>query len=185
VHDLALAALPREQLGRVLDVGCGDGAFAARVAARGARVTGVDPAPTALARARSAHPELELVTPATDGGLPFPDGSFDAVTCVNVLQHVADTQALMSEMRRVLAPGGVLVAAVPFHGRVRNVLTALGSFERHHDPLAPELRFYTAGSLRTLLAEFGFERVAVDARGGPPLLRRTLTASGRRAGFGR
>jgi len=148
-------------------------------------VTGVDPAPAAVARARSAHPDLEFVAPAADGQLPFADASFDVVTCVNVLQHVADTQSLLSEARRVLAPGALLAVAVPFHGRLRNVLVALGSFERHHDPLAPELRFYTARSLRTLLEEFGFDGVNVGAHGGVPLLRETLIARGRRAGIAR
>jgi ubiquinone/menaquinone biosynthesis C-methylase UbiE len=185
VHDRLLRALARERLGRVLDVGSGDGTFAARLAAQGAQVTGVDPAPTALARARAAHPELEFVAPAVDGGLPFPDASFDAVTCVNVLQHVTDTQALLSEVRRVLVAGGLLAVAVPFHGRLRNVLVALGSFERNYDPLAPEVRFYTSRSLETLLREVGFEQVRVDARGGPPLLRETLIGLGRRASIGR
>ncbi len=170
--------------GRVLDVGSGDGALAARLAAHGTRVTGLDPSPTALERARSAHPELDWVAPAPDGRLPFSDASFDVVTCVNVLQHMADTQSLMSEARRVLVAGGVLVAVVPFHGRLRNVLVALGSFERHFDPLEPVLRFYTATSLHALLHDFGFERVEVMARGGAPLLRETLIALGRRAGVG-
>ena len=147
-------------------------------------MTGVDPSPAALARARAAHPDLEFMAPAADGRLPFADGSFDVVTCVNVLQHVADTQWLLSEARRVLAPGGLLAVAVPFHGRLRNVLIALGSFERHYDPLAPELRFYTAKSLRSLLGEFGFDRVEVGAHGGAPLLRETLIALGRRARIG-
>jgi 2-polyprenyl-6-hydroxyphenyl methylase/3-demethylubiquinone-9 3-methyltransferase len=185
VHDRLLHALEGERLGRVLDVGSGDGTFAARLAAESAQVTGLDPAPTALARARAAHPELEFVAPAVDGGLPFPDASFDAVTCVNVLQHVADTQALLSEVRRVLVADGLLAVAVPFHGRLRNALVALGSFERHYDPLAPEVRFYTARSLRALLHDFGFEQVRVAARGGPPLLRETLVALGRRASLGR
>ncbi len=185
MHDRVERALAGERLGRVLDLGCGDGTFAARLATGGARVTGLDPAPTALARARAAHPELELVAPAADGSLPFGDGAFDVVTCVNVLQHVADTQTLLSEARRVLAGGGLLAVAVPFHGRLRNVLVALRSFERHYDPLAPELRFYTARSLRALLRDLGFERVAVSAHGGAPLLRETLVALGRRAGIGR
>ncbi len=179
VHDRVLKALAGERLERVLDVGCGDGTFAARVAALGARVTGLDPAPTALARARVAHPELDFVAPAADGSLPFPDADFDVVTCVNVMQHVADTQSLLSEMRRVLAPGGLFAAAVPYHGRVKNLVGG------DQDPLGPELRFYTARSLRTLLYDFGFENVRVDARGGPPLLRETLVALARRAAIGR
>ena len=185
MHDRLLHALEGERLGHVLDVGSGDGTFAARLAAQGAQVTGLDPAPTALARARAAHPAVEFVAAAEDGGLPFPDASFDAVTCVNVLQHVADTQALLSELRRVLVADGLLAVAVPFHGRLRNMLVALGSFERHYDPLAPEVRFYTAQSLRTLLREFDFDGVRVAARGGPPFLRETLIALGRRGGIAR
>ena len=74
---------------------------------------------------------------------------------MNVLQHVADTQAMLSEIRRVLAPGGLLAVAVPFHGRVRNVLTALRGFERHYDPFGLELRFFTERSLRSF-QEFGY-----------------------------
>jgi 2-polyprenyl-6-hydroxyphenyl methylase/3-demethylubiquinone-9 3-methyltransferase len=184
VHARVSDVLRGEKLGRVLDVGCGDGTFAAALARAGGQVTGVDPAPSALARAQAAHPELEFVEPAADGRLPFGDASFDTVTCVNVLQHVAGTQALLSEIRRVLVPGGLLGVAVPFHGRVRGALGALRSFERHHDPLAPELRFYTARSLRALLRDFGFERVHVDARGGVPLLRETLVGRARRGGIG-
>ena len=190
VHDRVLRALETRLHAagagesRVLDVGSGDGALGARIAAHGARVAGVDPSPTARERARAAHSDLEWLPPASDGGLPFGDATFDVVTCVNVLQHVADTQSLLSEMRRVLAADGLLAVAVPFHGRLRNVAIALASFERHFDPLQPTLRFYTAGTLRRLLADFGFERVEVSAAGGVPLLRDTLIALGRRAGVG-
>ena len=181
VHALVLRALDGERLGRVLDVGSGDGTLAARLVAMGGQVTGLDPALTALERARASHPDLEFVAPTAEGAFPFADSAFDTVTCVNVLQHVADTQSLLSEVRRVLTPGGLLAVAVPCHGRVRNVLVALGSFERHYDPLAPALRFYTARSLRSLLTDFGFERVEIGARGGPPLLRETLIALARRS----
>jgi 2-polyprenyl-6-hydroxyphenyl methylase/3-demethylubiquinone-9 3-methyltransferase len=100
-----------------------------------------------------------------------------------VLEHVADTQSLMSEARRVLVTGGLLVATVPYHGRLQGALTALTAFERHFDPLEPVLRFYTARSLQALLEGFGFERVETAARGGPPLRRHTLVATGRRAGI--
>ena len=169
--------------GRLLDVGCGDGALAARLAAQGALVTGVDPSPAAIERARAAHPDMNWALPSEDGRLPAPDASFDVVTCVHVLEHVADTQTLMSELRRVLVSGGLLVVTVPFHGRFQGAVTALTSFERHFDPLEPVLRFYTARGLRALLEAFAFERVETAALGGAPLMRRTLIAHGRRAGI--
>jgi 2-polyprenyl-6-hydroxyphenyl methylase/3-demethylubiquinone-9 3-methyltransferase len=166
---------------RVLDLGCGDGGLAARLAAAGAEVTGLDPSREALARARKAHPDLKLAAPGPGGTLPFADSSFDAVVCMNVLQHVADTQLLLSEMRRVLVPAGHLAAAVPWHGVIKNLLIALRSFERHHDPLEPVLRFYTPGSLRALLRAFGFEEIEVRGAGGGPLVRETLLAQARRS----
>jgi ubiquinone/menaquinone biosynthesis C-methylase UbiE len=170
--------------GRLLDLGCGDGRLAGRLAEQGALVTGVDPSPAALERARRAHPQLSFSAPTADGRLPLPDASFDIVTCVHVLEHAADTQALMSEARRVLTSGGLMVATVPYHGRVQAALVALTAFERHFDPLEPVLRFYTARSLRALLEEFGFEDVETSAHDGPPLRRQTLLACGRRAGVG-
>jgi 2-polyprenyl-3-methyl-5-hydroxy-6-metoxy-1,4-benzoquinol methylase len=168
--------------GRLLDLGCGDGTLAGRLAEQGALVTGVDPSPAALERARQAHPELSFAEPTADGRLPLADASFDVVTCVHVLEHVADTQSLMSEARRVLGPGGLLIATVPYHGRVQTALVALTAFERHFDPLEPVLRFYSARSLRALLEAFAFERVEAGARGGPPLRRHTLIGLGWRAG---
>ena len=169
--------------GRLLDLGCGDGTLAARLAGQGALVTGVDPSPAALERAAEAHPEMTWRAPAEDGRLPLPDASVDVVTCVHVLEHVADTQVLMSEARRVLVSGGLFVATVPYHGRLGAALTALTSFERHFDPLEPVLRFYTARSLRALLEAFAFERVEAVAQGGVPLFRDMLMALGRRAGI--
>jgi SAM-dependent methyltransferase len=161
---------------RVLAPGWGDGRLAAELARAGASVTGLDPSPVALERARQAHPELDLQAPLADGRLPLEDGRFELVVCIHVLQHVADTQLLLSEARRVLVPGGQLVVAVPWHGRLKNVLIALRSFERHHDPLEPVLRFYTPRSLRQLLEALGFEQPSTSGAGGKPLMRETLLA---------
>ena len=64
--------------------------------------------------------------------------------CSEVLEHVADTEHLLLEVRRVLKPGGRLLVTVPFHGRVKAALIALLRFDAHFDPLGQHLRFYTA-----------------------------------------
>jgi 2-polyprenyl-3-methyl-5-hydroxy-6-metoxy-1,4-benzoquinol methylase len=165
---------------RVLDLGCGEGHLTAALADLGARVAGVDVSQAALERARAAHPTLDFQSPSPEGRLPFGDAVCDVIVCLNVLQHVADTQLFLSEARRVLAPGGRLCVAVPWHGRVKNLAVALLSFERHYDPLEPALRFYTRSSLTALLDNFGFEHVRTRAAGGWPPLRETLLASARR-----
>jgi ubiquinone/menaquinone biosynthesis C-methylase UbiE len=161
---------------RVLDLGCGDGRISAALAEAGAEVTGVDPSEVALSRARVAHPGIEFVSPREDGSLPFADGSFEAVVSIKVLEHVADTQRLMSEARRVLAPGGRIAIAVPYHGRLSGAWHALTGFERMHDPLEPTLRFYTRRSLAALLGQFGYGDVEAAGAGGVPFFRRTLLA---------
>src|SRR5579859_7234357 len=158
---------------RVLDLGCGDGAFTALIAETGAEVTGVEVATAALARARAGHPELDFRLAPIDGPLPLADNEFDVVWASEVIEHVADTARWLSEVRRVLAPGGRLLLTTPAHGRLR---VALGGVERFSEPLGDHLHLYTKSSLRTLLAEFGFGPVRVRQAGGPPLLRRLLLA---------
>ena len=158
---------------RVLDLGCGAGRFSALAAASGASTTGVDVAETALERARAAHPDLDFRLVPFDGPLPLEDNSFDLVWASEVIEHVADTAAWLSEVRRVLAPRGRLLITTPAHGRLRLLLHGI---ERYSDPQGDHLHLYTARSLRGLLGEFGFTQVSVGAASGPPLLRRTLFA---------
>lgn len=164
----------------MLDLGSGDGRITGHLARHGARVMGTDPSHVAVERARAGYPGIRFEPSAPDGALPFPDGSFDAVVCLNVLEHVADTQRLMSEARRVSRPGAWIAIAVPHHGRVQRAWTALASFERHYDPLEPTVRFYTRRSLASLLAQFGYGDVELVAAGGLPFFRRTLLARARR-----
>jgi SAM-dependent methyltransferase len=166
---------------RVLDLGCGTGRFVAALRDAGADAVGVELAETALRRARANAPGADLRLVEPDGTLPLDHGSVDLVWCSEVLEHVADTEHLLLEVRRVLRPGGRLLVTVPFHGRVKGALIALLRFDAHFDPLGQHLRFYTAGSLRTTLERSGFEAVQVRPWGGRPLLRTALTARALRA----
>jgi SAM-dependent methyltransferase len=159
---------------RVLDLGCGAGEFAAALTEAGARVIGADVAEAALLRARKRNPGVEFVRVPFDGPLPFEDGSFELVWAGEVIEHVADTGPWLSEVRRVLAPGGRLLLTTPSHGRLR--VAALG-VERFSEPLGDHLHLYTRRSLAALLSEFGFAPVRVREVGGVPLLRESLWAT--------
>ncbi len=158
---------------RVLDLGCGEGAFTAELARAGASVIGVDVAQAAVQRARRRHPSLDFRLAAIGGPLPFEDGSFDLAWASEVIEHVADTARWLSELRRVLAPAGRVLITTPNHGRLR---LALGGIERFSEPLGEHLHLYTRRSLAVVLGEFGFAEVDIRSVAGPPLLRRMLQA---------
>lgn len=96
---------------RLLDVGCGTGRVCRLAADRGAGVTGVDADPDRLASARRLVPDGVFLC-AELPALPLPDGSAAAVSCVQVLMHVANPVAALRELARVAAPGGRLALTV-------------------------------------------------------------------------
>jgi 2-polyprenyl-6-hydroxyphenyl methylase / 3-demethylubiquinone-9 3-methyltransferase len=105
------AALGIDPAGKVtVDVGCGGGLLAEEAARLGAQVIGVDPSLGSLAIAR-AHAEASGLAIDYRAGagehLPVDDASADIVYCVDVLEHVQDLDAVVSETARVLKPGGL------------------------------------------------------------------------------
>jgi 2-polyprenyl-6-hydroxyphenyl methylase/3-demethylubiquinone-9 3-methyltransferase len=97
---------------KVLDLGCAGGFMSEGLARRGAVVTGIDPARDAVAAART-HAEATGLRLSYDVGsgeaLPYLDASFDAVVCVDVLEHVRDLPRVLAEAARVLRPDGLFL----------------------------------------------------------------------------
>ena len=166
---------------RVLDLGCGEGSFAAALAGAGAQVTIADVARGALERASSAVPDADAVLLAEDQPLPFAEDAFDIVWCGETLEHVADGTGLAAELRRVLRPGGTLLVTTPNQPRLGVAVEALlgRPLEERLDPRADHLRFFTARTLRELLQDAGFGRVSVETWDGSTGFRRRLRAVAR------
>jgi 2-polyprenyl-6-hydroxyphenyl methylase/3-demethylubiquinone-9 3-methyltransferase len=170
---------------RVLDVGCGEGRFADALADASARVVGVDVAEEPLRRARAQRPDLDLRLIPPGGPWPLPDASFDVVWAGETIEHVADTAAWLSEVRRVLRSGGSLLLSTPAHSPLTLLGLALSrrAFAAHFDPRSEHLRFYSRASLSGLLEDFGFHEIELRGLGGLPGARRTLLAAARRRRF--
>ena len=118
----------------VLDLGCAGGFMAEALALRGANVTGIDPAADAIDAAR-AHARESGLRIGYDVGvgeaLPYESASFDAVVCVDVLEHVADLAKVLSEVVRTLRPGGLFL----FDTINRNPLARLATITVAEDVL--------------------------------------------------
>ena len=93
---------------RVLDAGCGTGYGTAELAARARSTVGIDVAFEAVQGARGAQYAQASVT-----AMPFRSGTFDLVVAFEVIEHLADWRTLLSEARRVLAPGGLFLVSTP------------------------------------------------------------------------
>jgi SAM-dependent methyltransferase len=109
---LPLAAEHLAGAERVLDLGCGEGQIARLTVQRGAgRVVGIDPAAAQLAEAVRRAGGVRYAR-AVAAGLPFPPSTFDAIVSCLVLEHLADLDAGLDEIARVLRPGGRFVLFV-------------------------------------------------------------------------
>jgi ubiquinone/menaquinone biosynthesis C-methylase UbiE len=94
---------------RLLDLGCGTGHHLLWARGRGYQAAGTDGSEAMLAEARRLNPSSELRLAPADA-LPFPDASFDAVLCVEVLRYLPRIDPCVHEMGRVLKAGGVCLA---------------------------------------------------------------------------
>ena len=104
--------------GSVLDVGCGRGFYIKAIGALypQASLVGVDFSAEYLAAAQAQASVTAAGLARADAcALPFPAGSFDAVVCSEVLEHIEDDAACLAEIHRVLADDGVLLLSVPHH----------------------------------------------------------------------
>jgi SAM-dependent methyltransferase len=110
-HEMALARIGDIGGLRVLEAGCGTGELARELVRRGAHVAAIDLSPRAVAETREISGAYCQVATVTD--LPYPDGSFDLVVCVETLQHVQDWTSGLAELVRVTRDGGRLIVTIP------------------------------------------------------------------------
>jgi ubiquinone/menaquinone biosynthesis C-methylase UbiE len=130
---------------RVLDYGCGSGWGSARIAESAAHVHAVDVSAEAVeyAAEKFSSPGIDFSVVEARPELPFDDGSFDSVLSFQVFEHVEDTDRYLSEVRRVLAPGGHLVLITP--DRSTRLLRWQRPWNRFH------LHEYSASQLRSAI----------------------------------
>jgi SAM-dependent methyltransferase len=155
-HRLVLGAVPDGA--RVLDVGCATGYLAQALRERGCWVLGIEPDARAAAEAAARCDEVlsaDIEDAAVRAALP---GPFGAIVCADVLEHLADPWAVLSDLGALLAPGGVVVVSLPnaVHWNARRHIVRgrfphedAGTFDRTH------LRWFDGAHARELARRAG------------------------------
>lgn len=154
-----------EPPGRLLDVGCGNGSFAAGFLKAGFAVAGIDMTDEQVATARARGVDAR-VHDLGSGPLPFPDQSFDGAFAGEVIEHIVDTSTFLADIRRILKPGGYLVLTTPNLASAENRARLLFGLypiwtEFRLEGGQGHVRSYTRKTLERHLRETGFavERV--------------------------
>ncbi len=154
---------------KILDLGCGNGAFSHDLQRRGFQVTGCDADPGGIAMAAqgdsgAAFRRVSLY----DGPEALAEHGFDAVVSTEVVEHLFHPAALPRFAAAVLKPGGHLIVTTPYHGYVKNLLISLaGKWDSHHTALwdGGHIKFWSRRTLTLLLEANGFDVVEFKGAG--------------------
>lgn len=158
----------------VLDVGCTAGSLGRQLAEQGAMVDGIENDETAARQARRWYRRV-LVGDVESMRLDLEQGSYAAVVCADIIEHLRDPCALLRRLRPLLTPDGRLVVSTPnianwsmrlLHLAGRWDYKDRGIMDRTH------LRFFTRRTLAALLAEAGYRIITYDVTVPLPAIRR-------------
>ena len=161
--------------GSVLDLGCGNGAMACELLAAGHDVIGVDASASGIALANGRAAGRFFRHDFGNGTLPpgMPGGPFRAVIATEVIEHLYHPRGLLDLARRVLVPDGDLILSTPYHGYLKNLaLAASGRLDAHFNALwdGGHIKFFSRGTLETMLRQQGFMPVEFRGVGRVPWL---------------
>lgn len=156
---------------KFLDVGCGDGSFAALAKEKFKEVYGIDISEIAIEKAKARGVDVKKVDLNVEQ-LPYPNEHFDTVVCLEVIEHILDPDILLKEIHRVLVKDGCLLLSTPNIQYWRRILTLLrGHFPKTSDCTeiygGGHVHFFTYTDLENLLVKNGFR--IVKKSGNPPV----------------
>ncbi|HET9145905.1 MAG TPA: bifunctional 2-polyprenyl-6-hydroxyphenol methylase/3-demethylubiquinol 3-O-methyltransferase UbiG [Sphingomicrobium sp.] len=147
-----------------LDVGCGAGLLAEPLRRLGARVTGIDASPEVIAVARDHSTTVGLEIDYRTGDVQQLEGQFDLITCMEVIEHVADPAAFIRALANRLAANGLLIMSTPnATGLSKFLMITVGEgLGRIPKGTHDFDKFITPDRLKILLGDVGLECIDVE-----------------------
>ena len=173
---LAKHSLPGK---RAFDLGCGNGATANMLCEQGYDVTGIDPSDSGIALGRKSFPHLKLYIGNAYDDLADTYGQFPLVVSLEVIEHCLYPRPFAKTFYNLIAAGGLGILSTPYHGYWKNLALAVaGKWDDHLTALwdGGHIKFFSIGTLGTLLAEAGFNDVRFVRVGRIPPLAKSMIA---------
>jgi len=138
---------------KILDIACGDGELSLRIAAKGGEVHGIDMSVQGIASAKRLAGIAKIKCEFAVGDaerLPYQDGFFDKVVCSSSLEHFKDDAQSLSEMKRVLKPGGRVILTVDSF-----TYPIAPALKEHHRKMCAVEHYYTREDMAGALQNAG------------------------------
>jgi len=133
----------------ILDYGTGSGIVMAEMKKINpkSKYIGMDVSKSGLKMAKKRHKTSKFYEVKDGGRLPLKDKSVDFILAADVIEHAFYTEKLLSELSRVLKPGGKILLSTPYHGLIKNLIIVIVGFEKVFNPTEAHIRFFTKKSL--------------------------------------
>jgi len=170
----------------ILDLGCGNGYLASRLACLGYKVTGVDASQSGieLARMHNSFNNLEFVCANINADLANAFFvKFDLILSSDVIEHMYRPADLIDLATSLLQVSGHLIVVTPYHGYIKNLLLAvLNKWDAHHGVGwdGGHIKFFSVKTLRDLFEKYGYEDISFTYYGRVHLLYKNMICLGRK-----
>jgi 2-polyprenyl-3-methyl-5-hydroxy-6-metoxy-1,4-benzoquinol methylase len=175
-----LSILNKLRIGRVLDVGSGNGSLCGIMSKGGYEVAGVEYDVGGVEVSRLNYPEIpfyNLGVQDSAKAILKEQKLFDAVVSTEVVEHLFSPHHLPIFAKEVLKPGGHLIVTTPYHGYVKNMaLSMFNKWDSHHTALWPggHIKFWSRATLTKLLEANGFKVIQFSGVGRLPYLWKSM-----------
>jgi ubiquinone/menaquinone biosynthesis C-methylase UbiE len=156
---------------KMLDLGCGSGYHMAKYRERGFDLTGVDGSEEMLKQARVLNPEIEFLQGDVTS-VPLPDAGFDYIVCIEVLRYLPDIGPCISEIARLLKPGGtaLVTAAPPLQASLYPLVNKITSVTKVGNLTHLKQFFHSSGRLSKEFEKAGLGEVEIHGVYGGSLI---------------
>jgi 2-polyprenyl-3-methyl-5-hydroxy-6-metoxy-1,4-benzoquinol methylase len=146
--------------GRILDLGCGNGAFANRLASLGYEVVGIDPSESGITQAKQSQTGVRFEVGSAYDDLSGQFGQFDGIVSLEVVEHLYSPVVFAKNLSLLLRPGAFALISTPYHGYLKNlVLAVTGKMDDHFTALWEHghIKFWSVKTLSELLRSNGLQ----------------------------